>query len=279
MIKIYIPYLLTVAQQIDTLQSLPIGDVKYEFVFQTLYNASSAIRVLHTSSVFAHYLRSSGPLSYELLGLIDAQTNNHDFQREIKFYESHQIKSKASEYKIALVAELGSFDSYFVTKKGAFDTWSLLNSGEIMFPPDLPRKVPEAVFDAREAAKCLAYEIPTAAGFHIFRATETVLRKYYSHETGCATQLKSRSVGVYLNMLKMANKGDPKVMGALKQLADLHRNPLIHPDTILTMHEAIALQGIAQSVITAILASLPEPAPTTSTPTLFDQQASVQRLG
>jgi len=41
---------------------------------------------------------------------------------------------------------------------------------------DVPAKVPSALFDAREAGKCLAYELPTACGFHIFRATESATR-------------------------------------------------------------------------------------------------------
>jgi len=113
------------------------------------------------------------------------------------------------------------------------------------------------MFDIREAGKSLAFELPTAAGFHLFRATESVLRKYYVHETGSTAPPKVRNIGVYLNALKIANKGDPKVRAALKQMTDLHRNPLIHPETILTLDEAIAIFGIARSAITAMLSVLP----------------------
>jgi hypothetical protein len=124
--------------------------------------------------------------------------------------------------------------------------------------------VPEALTDAREAAKALAYEVPTACGFHTFRVTESVLRKYYGHVTGGRLP-KSRNIGVYLNSLTQSKKGDNKIIASLKQMTDLHRNPLIHPEVILTTEEAIATVGIARSVITAMLAVLPVPPPTTTT--------------
>jgi hypothetical protein len=51
------------------------------------------------------------------------------------------------------------------------------------------------------------------------------LRKYYSHVTGGAAAPKVRSLGVYITALKKAGKGDEKILAALKQMTDLHRNP------------------------------------------------------
>ena len=141
---------------------------------------------------------------------------------------------------------------------------SLLAFGENLFPSDLASKVPEAIFDAKEAGKCLAYEVPTACGFHVFRVAESVLRKYYSHVTGGTAAPKVRSLGVYVAALKQMKKGDDKILAALKQMTDLHRNPLIHPETVLTVDESIAIIGIARSAITAMLADLPVVPPTTS---------------
>jgi hypothetical protein len=144
--------------------------------------------------------------------------------------------------------------------------YSLLIVGESLFPLDLAIKVPEAIVDAREAAKALCYEVPTACGFHIFRATESVLRKYYTHVTEGKAAPKVRSIGVYLSALKQSAKGDQKILASLKQMTDLHRNPLIHPEVVLTTEEAIATLGIARSVITAMLVVLPAQPPTTSSP-------------
>jgi hypothetical protein len=136
--------------------------------------------------------------------------------------------------------------------------------GETLFPGDLAAKVPEATFDAREAAKCLAYEVGTAAGFHIFRVLESVLRRYHSQLTGGGTQPKVRNIGVYLNSLRQKKIGDPKVLAILKQITDLYRNPLIHPEAALTVDEAISIFGISRAVIAEMLPVLPAVPPTTS---------------
>jgi hypothetical protein len=90
-------------------------------------------------------------------------------------------------------------------------TISLLAFGENLFPPELAFKVPEAIFDSREAGACLAFELPTACGFHVFRATESVLRKYYLQVTRSAVAPKVRNIGVYLNAMKQKKVGDEKI--------------------------------------------------------------------
>lgn len=178
-------------------------------------------------------------------------------------YEVVPIKQAYSQYRVALLAEIGALQSYFVTQKRGYDTLTLINWGENVFPNELTAKVPEALFDAREAGRCLAFERPTAAGFHIFRATESVIRKYYAQVTGGKAPPKIRSIGVYLKA--MTDHADPKVWTALDQLTKLHRNPVIHPEHVLTMDEAATILGICQSAISAMLAVLPVPAPTTAT--------------
>ena len=79
------------------------------------------------------------------------------------------------------------------------------------------------MFDAQQAAKCLAYDVATACGFHAFRVTESVLRRYWTHETGGTAHPKVRTLGVYIAALMRAGAGDPKVLAALKQLNELHR--------------------------------------------------------
>lgn len=125
--------------------------------------------------------------------------------------------------------------------------------------------MPEALFDCREAGRCLAYELATACGFHIFRALEAVLRKYYLQVSASKAPPKVRNIGVYLNAMKQAKVGDEKIRFALKQLTDLYRNPLIHPEAVLTQEEAIGIFGLARSSIGGMLAALPVVPPTTST--------------
>ncbi|WP_416193440.1 hypothetical protein [Nitrobacter sp. TKz-YC01] len=80
-----------------------------------------------------------------------------------------------------------------------------------------------------------------------------------------SSAIQGLSNSIYLNALRQSKKGDEKILAALKQMTDLHRNPLIHPEVILTTDESIATLGIARSVITAMLAVLPVQPPTTTT--------------
>ena len=153
-------------------------------------------------------------------------------------------------------------NTYFVTQKSGYDTASLLLLGENFFPTELTLKVREAVFDVREATRCIAYELPTACGFHLFRALEAVIRKYYTHVTGGAAAPKSRNIAVYLEALKKADKGDPKVLGILKQISDLHRNPLIHPEAVFSMEDAAGALGIVRSAMSSMLVGMPNVAET-----------------
>jgi hypothetical protein len=89
-------------------------------------------------------------------------------------FEVYALTSAANKFEAVLAAELGVTALYVVTKKSGFDTSDLIGNGEVFFPPDLAAKVPEAVKDVQEATKCIAYELPTAAGFHLHRANESV---------------------------------------------------------------------------------------------------------
>lgn len=106
--------------------------------------------------------------------------------------------------------------------------------------------------------------MPTAVGFHVFRVMESVLRKYYAKETGGAAAPKQRNISVYIEAMRRAKKGYEKILSALKQMSDLHRNPISHPEVILSMDETIGVIGIARSGITAMLDAIPNPALTTT---------------
>lgn len=264
MLRISLPYIYSLAAQLEPLNSLndSVGKKLSQVVF-TIYAAQAALAGLLHTSVFAPTLRSSVQLGNQLLTALEGQTGKSNWDETFDLADALPITSGFTQYKVALLAELGVLPSYFVTQKEGFDTLTLLDNGARLFPPSLIAKVPEASFDATEACKALAFELPTACGFHVFRATDAVLRRYYMQATGGKPPPKVRNIGVYLNAMKMADAGDPKVRAALKQMTDLHRNPLIHPEAVLTLSEAISIIGIARSAMDGMLSELPEHLPTT----------------
>ena len=264
MIRISLPYIFNLALNLEPLSNIAQGQKRGENIF-TLWGAQNELDGLLNRSVFAPTLRTSNRLGRQLFDAIKEVTDNEDWEQPLEYIEAFKITNGYSQYKIALLAELEVLPSYFVTQKGGYDTQALLEGGEVLFPGALSAKVPEAVFDAKEAAKALAYELGTACGFHVFRALEAVLRRYYKEVTDGKAEPKVRNIGVYINAMKQAGKGEPKVLAVLKQIADFHRNPLIHPEVALDIDEAIGTLGVARSAIDLMLSELPEAPSTTLT--------------
>lgn len=267
MLRISLSYIIEVMATLERINSIPLGPAKISEIASPLMQANAAIHSLHGEgySLYAPYLRVSWHSAQKLLShIMPILEKSGAGNEEIEAFDLILLKQQFNHYKIALLAELDSLNAYFVTQKGSHDTLTLLAAGEALFPANLGQKVPEAVFDVREAGKCLAFELPTACGFHVFRATESVLRAYYDHTTGGKARPKVRSLGVYIQALVKAGHGNPKVLAILKQMTDLYRNPLVHPEAVLVTEEALAIVGIARSAVSAMLAELPEVAPTTS---------------
>ncbi len=181
-----------------------------------------------------------------------------DNSHQLSFDRYLGLVSALSNFETALLSEATMADAYYVLEKKPYSTPTLITEGETLFPPAVTANVPEAVADMREAGKCIAYELPTAAAFHIYRVTEAVLRRYWQAVAGSKPKPTVRSIGVYLAALKKHECGDGKVIAALAQLNELHRNPTIHPEDYLTLEEAIALLGMASSAIAAMVKAVPD---------------------
>jgi hypothetical protein len=260
MIRIWLPYIVEVANALEPLASVREGPFMQNVY--TLYNAERILDAFLNQSVFSPGIRSSRLLGDALLNVLRAENAKPDNGRQLLQFEAFQISSAYGQFKTALMAELGVQPSYFVSPKQGYDTLALLDNGLALFPAALPVKVPEAVFDLNEAGKAMAFELGTACGFHLFRGVESVVRRYYGELTGGAAKPKQRNLGVYIRALEDC-EADAKIIAALRQLKDLHRNPIAHPEVAIGVEEAGTLVGMARSVIAMMLDALPN-APTTT---------------
>lgn len=160
----------------------------------------------------------------------------------LTFADAYPIQKALTDFEAAVSSELGVANVYLVTKKGGYDTNDLIENGGALFQAALALKVPAAIADIEQATRCIAFELPTAAGFHLHRANETVLKSYFDAVRGELPHPDNRNMGVYLAAMERHDIGDKRVRAALKDIKDLHRNPLIHPETALeTVEEAIDL--------------------------------------
>jgi len=92
-----------------------------------------------------------------------------------------------------------------------------------------------------------------------------LLKRYWDQVSANAERPKLETIGNYASEMERLKFGDRKIIESLKQLAKLHRNPLIHPEVILDVGEEIETLGISRSVVGAMLRTLPEIPTTTAT--------------
>ncbi|HKB65374.1 MAG TPA: hypothetical protein VKC61_05920 [Pyrinomonadaceae bacterium] len=144
-----------------------------------------------------------------------------------------------------------------VPNRCAYSTTILIENGESLLPPDSKTAVTDYVRNEfHEAGKCLAFNVSTAAGFHLARGLESALRSYYDVLSSRAPRPKTPSgndfaMQGYIDQVR--KWADSKVVSALEQFTKLHRNPINHPEAVLTDDEAITLVGISVSCITGMV--------------------------
>lgn len=169
---------------------------------------------------------------------------------EAKFdYKHYAIRSGKEKFENVLSAELSSLDTYLLTQQGIYNTAYLVEKSEMSFSEDTRAIISaEAKKDFRQGGRCLAFELPTASGYHTLRATESVLRQYHCLVMALPGGSKSPEMAQCINELKKKGE-DAKVLSILDSIRDLHRNPQMHPDVFLSMDEAAALFDITKSAI------------------------------
>ncbi len=216
--------------------------------------------LLHQSVFRLRTSRADGLSLLETLSRVRQRGTNEDGKTPIGWPDLSAISRGLSQFEAVFAAEMRVSSMYLVTQKKGLDTLALLADGAVQFPSELEIKVPAALPDAREAMKCIIFELPTAAGFHLHRANESVLRKYYHAVTGGKAPPKTRNIGDYLHELDTQKAGDKIVKAALRDLKDLHRNPLIHPEHSLeSVDEAYALYCGVFAAMEAMLKAIPAP--------------------
>lgn len=164
-------------------------------------------------------------------------------------YVLYAIREAAKKFETILSSELSNSDTYWISPKGTHKTSVLMQNARQELPASLLKLVPEEVLkELDEAGRCLLFDNSTAAGFHLFRATEAVIRRYYETVVGHAPPKKARNWGAYIKVLNQHNVS-PKITGYLHHIKEEYRNPVLHPEVTLTPEEAQILFGVCISAI------------------------------
>ncbi len=247
-------YIYQLSEKFDSLRLLK-ADTLLKDVWLDLYFAQSNIQEIYNQAIFSHALRTSRTTASNLYEKIDEflKRQQEDETATLSAYDVSDVVNSLEQLETVLKAELTAADVYLVTPIGAYDTKALLHQPQLIWPEDLLVKLPSTKVDVQELSKCIAFELPTAAGFHAVRIVESVLRAYWDVVTKGEKHPKNKTLGAYISALENKVDSDKKVLAALKQLKDLHRNPLMHPEVHLSVEDAVIFLGIAFSVVAPML--------------------------
>ncbi len=162
------------------------------------------------------------------------------------------IKLSIDKMETVLSTELALAPIYSVPPRGVFSTDSLLDSADDVFG-DVKYKIPDdAIADTKQAGRCLAFDLPNAAGFHVARATEAVMKKAMEIFDCPPLKESQRNWGNFIRSLEEHGLNQ-SLVHHLNQLRELHRNPLIHPEVTLRQTEAQQLWSMCTSAMIALV--------------------------
>lgn len=187
--------------------------------------------------------------------------------RQLDTLELQHLINQVKRLENVLESQLNDLKIYLVAQKEWYSTSTLVEAGEELIPSHVKEVISDyAKNEMRQAGRCIAFDLPSAAGFHIIRALENVVRSYYDLVTNGRPRPDNQSMGVLVKRIE--ELADPKktpdpekritlsekdeiILSVLNQIKNLHRNPYIH-EVVLKMKEVTVFMGIAQSAIGAI---------------------------
>jgi hypothetical protein len=250
MIRISLSWLAEQFILIDKIDSMnnDIGSIDNSFI---ILDAKHSLESLG-NSVYIRFLKVSRKSISDLLEKLNSLEMKEHFLYNLTEYDIIDIKSRSQNLKKILTEEFGITPAYIPTAKGMFDIELLYSNGKDLFGEDLESFSLESKADAIEAARCLAFDLPTAAAYHTFRVIESVLRRYAKIANNNKV-VNQKTIGAIAKFLIDNEIGDLKINESIRQIGSLHRNPIIHPEIHLSIEESIEIIGIARSVISAML--------------------------
>ena len=194
-----------------------------------------------------------------LVDLIQS-TFGDNFDHQLTTTDVNALSHAVNEFETVLRAELQVADLYLMYPKGGFSTQTMISRPAEIFPDDLLSKVPDSALDVQQLGLCLAFDLPTAAAFHLHRINEAVLRRYYVAVANGADPPKSGNMGSYLCLLKKLTNHDAKLLATLNAIKDHYRNPVMHPEqSVETIDDAFGLLGLIRTAVVQMLKEIASP--------------------
>lgn len=180
---------------------------------------------------------------------------SHENPLETLGARAAEIEQAARDFDTVFKADMPRMTVFSAEQKGIYRTEDLIDNADHHFPDSVRQGLPkQAKLDIASAGKCLAFDVPTASAFHLWRALEIVIEAYFVSITGQTFESAKvqRNWGSYIKALTGA-EADKKVLGNLDHIRSEYRNPVMHPNENVTADEAFSLFGIGVSAITQVM--------------------------
>jgi hypothetical protein len=160
-------------------------------------------------------------------------------------------------FEASLEDEFDALPTYVIERVGAYSSEKLISQADEAFPDSIKADIPKPVIeDFRKAGACLSFDLPTACGFHSFRATDAMIRTYYAHFVHVVPKKKPRDWGAYIRVLRSVlndvnapKKPNERTINLLDSIRANDRNPVIHPELDLDSETAMATFDLCKTVI------------------------------
>jgi hypothetical protein len=161
--------------------------------------------------------------------------------------QAGRINSILKDITATIIAESDGMFAYIISERRIPIERLLRGMGDL-FAKDVFNQLPDlAKQDFSEAGRCLAFERPTAAAFHMLRGGESTLREYY-----CKKLHRNRAQLMWGPMVQ-SMRAYPKrfpltLLNHLDHIRSGFRNPTAHPEKTYDMDEAQDLFSICIDV-------------------------------
>lgn len=152
-----------------------------------------------------------------------------------------------SRGKVAYIAS----DKRYTVSKLIGSIGSLMGKSVYDALPDL------AKYDFEEGGKAIAFDLPTAAAFHILRGTEAVLRDFYERVVRRDRIAEPRMWAAMVADMRKKSKAPPaSLLDNLDSLRKHYRNPTQHPEKVYDSDEVQDLLALAVDSVNRMVAHL-----------------------
>jgi hypothetical protein len=228
-----------------------LPDLKF---VQTAITAQNAVRRFHTEEdavsfrVSVHIAKQLDDTIQSVLEMVSKPEFLGTGQLLDAFSAMYRL---LTEFEIILNRELSDLPLYSVEEKGNLSRLKLINGASAGYSAGTLAKLSSRIIEEiDESGRCLAFNRPTACGFHILRALELSTSAYIVANLGAAKLPPQNRCnwGAYIDVLR-TGRAPKEITDLLQIIKDDYRNPIMHPEEILAPEEAANLFCVCQSAI------------------------------